>query len=131
MRAIHIDPIHRSVASVEYSGDYQQIYHLIDCDTFDVARINNKGDGIFVDDEGLFKEHQTFFYIEGYPQPLAGKGLMLGTDAGGESVEPTLSTDEVRHRVHFVTPLRTGNGNIVWVEQLEDGVVATYMFEGA
>lgn len=128
MKAILINPFTHSVQSVEYSGDYNQIYKLIECETFDVARINDRGDGIFVDDEGLFKEYNAFFYIEGYPQPLAGRGLMLGCDENGESVEPTLSAQEVRERTHFVTPLRNNEGDIVWVEQKADGTIATYMF---
>jgi hypothetical protein len=116
MRSILIDPFTRTVTEVEYTGDYKQIYDLIDCDTYDVARINQHGDGIFVDDEGLFKEQeQKFFLHEDYPQPLAGKGLVLGCDMEtGESVEPHDSVMDVAAKVRWVVPVRI-NGEVAWV----------------
>ena len=113
MRSILIDPFTRTITEVEYTGNYKQIYDLIDCETYDVARINEHGDGIFVDDEGLFKEgEQRFFLYEDYHQPLAGKGLILGCDMDtGESVATTLTLAEVIDKVEFVTPVRI-NGMI-------------------
>ncbi len=114
-----INPFTRAITEVEYSGDFHQIYHYIEADTFDVARVNDKGDGIFVDDEGLYREGQRFFWIEGYPQPLAGKGLYLGCDlSNGESVSPYFTLEEVNAAVKWVTPIRR-NGQIEWVEWVE------------
>ena len=103
MRAILIDPFTRTITDVEYSGDYKDIYKLIDCDTFTVATINNRDDGIFVDDEGLFKPGQAFFWHDGYPQPLAGRGLVLGCNEEGESVEPSVSMADVVNHTRFMT----------------------------
>jgi hypothetical protein len=103
MRAILIDPFTRSITEIDYSGNYEDIYTLIGRDTFTVAAINNRGDGIFVDDEGLLKPGQEFFWHDGYPQPLAGKGLVLGCDEDGETVEPTVSTAEVAKHTRFMT----------------------------
>lgn len=102
MKAILIDPFTQSITEVDYSGDYHDIYKLIDCDTFTVATINHRQDGIFVDDEGLFKTEQAFFWHKGYPQPLAGKGLILGCDEDGESVEPTTTLEEVKAATQFL-----------------------------
>lgn len=116
MRSILIDPFNKTVTEVEYSGNYQQIYDLIDCDTYDCARINRHGDAIFVDDEGLMRETpQAFFLHEDYPQPLAGKGLVLGCRmSDGETIEPTTTADEVRAKVQWVMPVRI-NGEITWL----------------
>jgi hypothetical protein len=115
MRSILIDPFTRTVTEVEYNGDFKQIYDLIQCDTYDVARINKHGDGIFIDDEGLFKEtEQKFFLHEDYPQPLAGRGLVLGCNEEGESVEPHDSLMDVAAKVRWVVPVRF-NGEIQWV----------------
>lgn len=103
MRAILIDPFKHSITEVEYSGNYQDIYNLIDCDTFTIAPITHRGDAIFVDDEGLFKPEQAFFKHDGYPQPLAGKGLILGCDEEGETVEPTISLADTVAAVRFMT----------------------------
>lgn len=102
MRAILIDPFNREISEVEFNGDFHEIYKLIDCDTFTVATINHRQDGIFIDDDGLFKPDQAFFWHRGYPQPLAGKGLILGCDKFGESVEPTTTLDEVKAATQFL-----------------------------
>ena len=114
--AILIDPIARIVTEVMWNGHYKNIAELTDCDTYDCARINAEGDGIFVDDEGLFKEQQYFFWHEDYGQPLAGKGLVLGCDAGGESVTPHTTLEEVRKKVRFVVPVRINGGDVTWLD---------------
>lgn len=40
---------------------------------------------IFLDDNGLLNDPQRFFLIRGYPDPLAGKGLVMGSDAEGNT----------------------------------------------
>jgi len=34
MKAYLIDPFTKTISMVEYSGDYNEIYKLIECDTF-------------------------------------------------------------------------------------------------
>lgn len=110
-----IDPFAKTITEVEYSGDYKQIYDLIDCECFDVARINGKGDGIFVDDEGLIREKpQAFFIHANYPTPLAGKGFLLGSNDEGDSVTPYCTLAELEQSILWVEPLRMPNGDIAW-----------------
>jgi hypothetical protein len=112
-----IDPFKREVTEVHFAGDYKQIYPLIDCDCFDIARINEHGDGICVDDEGLYREEQAFFYFTDYPQPLAGKGLVLGCRASdGETIAPTITLEQLKAKVKFVMPLRI-NGEFTWIDE--------------
>ena len=71
----------RTVSEVNYSGDFEDIYQAIDCDTFTCVQASERGDTLYVDDEGLINgKEQAFFGWMGYPQPLAGKALLLGTD---------------------------------------------------
>lgn len=100
MKAILIDPFEQTVKEVQYSGDFNQIYDLIDAQTFDVARIG-RGDGIFVDDEGLLNAPTHFFEHSEYPSPLAGKGLIVGCDHQGESVSCKTTVEEVKAKVTF------------------------------
>ena len=103
MKAYLIDPFTQSITEVEYSGDYKQIYSLIDADLFTCADINEFGDTVFVDDEGLINgKPQEFFLVADYPTPLAGKGLVLGTNQEGESVEPSITIDQLRANVDWI-----------------------------
>lgn len=108
MKAYLIDPFTQTVSEVEYSGDYREIYSLIDCDTFTCADFNPFGDTVFVDDEGLINgKPQEFFLIGDYPTPLAGKGLVLGTNEDGESVEPSMTIHQVAARVDWIPNIYT------------------------
>lgn len=103
MKAFLIDPSVQTITEVEYSGDYKQIYDLIDCHTFDVVYID-ESHCIYVDDEGLMKPN-LFFWLEGLtPTPLAGKALVLGTDDEGESIAPTIELPDP----HWMTPFPGG-----------------------
>lgn len=96
-----IDPFTQSISEVNYSGDYKEICNHLQCDLFDVVYINRENDCVFINDEGLFKENQTFFKVSGYPEPLAGRGLVLGTTQDGDSCSPMLSIEELRSMVSF------------------------------
>lgn len=103
MKAFLIDPKTKTIQEVEYDGDYRHIYELGEFGCFEVVYFNTAGDSVFVDEEGMFKEDRHFFIIEGYPQPLAGKGVVLGCDEDGETVAPTVTLDWLLDHVHFPT----------------------------
>ena len=97
VRAILIDPFTQTIEEVDYSGDYKDIYGLIECDLFTTVYLpNTSDDTMFVDDEGLYVENQKFFKIDGFEQPLAGRGLLLGTDEEGESIDCMSTVEEVK-----------------------------------
>lgn len=108
MRAYLIDPFDRALIEVDYSGNFRDIYELCGYDTFAVVTFNDHGDGVYVDDEGLFKKNQRFFTIADYPQPLAGKALVLGVDAEGGSTAPTVDMTWLEDHVRFLPDLTTG-----------------------
>jgi hypothetical protein len=113
MKAILIDPFAQTVMEVEYDGDWQKISKIIGCQWFSTAGLRN-GDTIYVDDEGMFAGETAFFRHNDYPQPLAGKGLILGTDDEGESVEPKLGVSDHASKITFVMPVKVF-GKVVWL----------------
>lgn len=104
MKAHLIDPANRTVTTVELPDSKDRltaIYRHLQCDTFDVAGLPN-GDSVYVDDEGLLKPMQHFFAVRGMPEPFAGRGLVMGTDSRGHSINPTISLTELTHHVKFI-----------------------------
>lgn len=107
MKAYLIDAVAKTVTEVEHNGDYREIYTFLGCDLFTVVRLDStesetdRGDGLFVDDEGLMKPQAHFFKIAGFDQPLAGNGLVLGTDDEGESTAPAMTLAELQAIVTF------------------------------
>lgn len=119
MKAYLIDPAARTVSEVEYSGDYHQITTYIaggfdDCRLFTaVYSAILKEDGsfdpakaydVFVDDEGLINGNpHGWFMLAGYEGLLRGRGLVLGHDGMGESIEPPVTLAELTKAVSFPT----------------------------
>ena len=102
MKAILIDVKNEEVREIDFNETLEHIYELVDCGTFDVLRLDGVN-GIYVDDEGLFVEDQLFFTYHGdnYSHTLAGNGLVLGVNGGGETISPTITVEEVREAVDF------------------------------
>lgn len=103
MKAILIDPFTETISEVDYVGPYQQIYALLSHETMPVDCYTvvglDDGESIFVDDEGLLKDPTHFFIWKDYPQPLAGKGLILGCDDEGKTIGTELTLDYVKSKV--------------------------------
>lgn len=89
MKAYLINSETKTVTPVEYNGDYKTIYTHIGCDLFDIVYAEFGGHklSIFVDDEGLLNSPKHFFLMDGWAQPIAGNGLILGdVDEEGETL---------------------------------------------
>lgn len=109
MRAILIDPFERSVTEVEYNGDWETINQHLTGDagvvdtftTITLMRPTREHDGVtlFLDDIGWNRDQagQQYFWLKGYPQLLAGRGLLLACNEAGESVglDMHIDTDKV------------------------------------
>ena len=102
MKVILIDTKNEEIKEVEHDDTLKNIYKFVDCATFDVLRLDGVN-GIYVDDEGLFVEDQLFFTYHGdnYSHTLAGNGLVLGVNGGGETISPTITVEEVSEAVDF------------------------------
>lgn len=102
--------------SAGLSAIYEALTHeLHHVRTFDVVHVGDAGDAIFIDDEALHYPHDHWFLWRGCPQPLAGRGLILGMGDDGASVSPKTSLEAASAMV------RVGFHNI---EIREDGTVA-------
>ena len=98
--AFLIDPFKKECFEVECDENIEIIHSLIESDYFDIATINNQGDGVVVDDLGLFKPNQCFFMIYGYEYRLGGKGLVIGCDLRtGDTKKPFITFEELKHSV--------------------------------
>lgn len=61
-----------------------------------LSTTNNQvgNDCMFLDDDGLANTQGAYFIIKNYPKILAGKALVVGTTASGETIEPEVATLE-------------------------------------
>jgi len=121
VKAILIDPFEMTVSEVFYGGELSDIYALVGASPVTVVNFGNDGDGIFIDDEGLFRGGQQYFKFEGYPQPLAGKGLILGVDDNGDSVAPVITLAEAKASVRWLSPLT----HQLWMDKTSGQMVTT------
>jgi hypothetical protein len=90
-----IDPFARTVTQVERTAEtsrerLQEIYALTQCATVDAIRPeNSQGDVMYVDDDGLERDEQAFFFCRLFPyQAIAGRALWTGTTPQGNDRDP-------------------------------------------
>jgi len=102
MKAILINPHEETITEVEYSGNYKEIYSLIDCRTFDCVRITPNED-MYIDDEGLLMNNQRYFTLLGTGlNNFAGKALLLSHDDEGETTATNWTLQEVKNMVQWL-----------------------------
>lgn len=107
MKAILIDVVNQTVTDVNVEGGLQGWYKLIGCNYVECAHYFNEHDSIMVDEEGLFKQPEAFFFVEGAHQPFAGNGLVVGVDENGETVDVNMTAEElIRRGVEFIHPMK-------------------------
>ena len=80
---------HRLPKNYWYSYDY-------------FVRLYDNGDGVYLDDEGLYAEHQHFWMHRNYPQPLVNIGAFIGCDPEGETIVPKTSYKQLAKDVRFI-----------------------------
>ena len=104
-KAILINVKNETIEEVLIGEGIEPIYEAIEVDCFDVVGFDEKND-VYVDDNGLLNlsPSSKFFSIEGYHQPLAGNGLIMGINHdNGESIDTTLSVEYIKSIVKFHT----------------------------
>ena len=100
-----VDPYKAEVQPIEVPiDDYKEIQRQLKCDCFTTGGYLENGDVIFVDDEGLLKGPTHFFRVKSVNggQPLAGRGVVLGSDGEGGSADVKTSLEEITSRVRWV-----------------------------
>ena len=101
MKAILIDAKTREVREVSIKGDLKSLQDAVG-GYIELVQLGD-GDDLFVNEEGLLHGEVHFFAIEGYAQPLAGNGIIVGHNGDGDTVSANLTVDWVRERVTFMT----------------------------
>jgi hypothetical protein len=99
MKALLIDPFTKTVTETEVAEGLDAIYKAIDADGFDVIYINSDN-CIFVDEYGLSRKDRLF-RLNTYHQPLAGKGLVLGVNAEGDSCDTSIDWEAMKRAITF------------------------------
>lgn len=92
-RGILINPYDETITEVrdKFVEDYQNIHKNLtelgvhSVHTLTCVRLSNYGDVIWLDDEGHLTAGRKCWSLTGYSYPLAGRGLILGTDHQGET----------------------------------------------
>lgn len=105
MKAFLIDPDQALIREVDYNGNWETIRDWLGgppCEWFDSVRLNDEGDAIYVDDEGLLNGNpHGWFLLHGYGQPLKGFGLVVGIADNGEIAEPFVSLPQLQALIAF------------------------------
>ena len=101
MKAILINPFDQTIKETEYTGDYREIYSLIECRTFDCVRLTPHED-MYIDDEGLLINNQRYFRMLEIGANYAGKALLLAHDDEGETKATNWTLQDVKSMVEFL-----------------------------
>lgn len=108
MRSVLIDPVAKTVTDMQYEGSaYPHIKGVFGDSYVDTAGAVHHGTGmdvLFVDDEGLSKAEITkYFRLPAFsPQPLAGKGVIIGEAVDGEPIDVAISTADILARIEWI-----------------------------
>lgn len=109
-RAILIDPFAKTVTEVQIHGDtLPGMYAALDCQQVNAISMGKVGGiqhDLWVDEEGLFIPwgEQAFYQLNGYPEPLAGRGLIFACSPDGDTISASslLTTERVKTVVSWV-----------------------------
>ena len=100
-----INPASETIDVVKYDyfeGDYTDYQKIIGTRMITFVRLYDNGDGVYLDDEGLYAEHQHFWMHRNYPQPLVNIGVFIGCDPEGETIVPKTSYKQLAKDVRFI-----------------------------
>jgi len=104
MKALLIDPYKQTITEVEHLDDYKDIQKHIRAAMFDHVRIG-ENEGVYIADDGLLTANTStrFFMLSNWRYPLAGYGLVLGSDKYGESVSTQFTIDDLEQDIVWVS----------------------------
>ncbi|TIL49625.1 protein psiB [Mesorhizobium sp.] len=90
-----LDPETTIFRALEFpaGNSYKPLYDLISCQMIEVVRFDERHT-LFVDEEGLRDGLTAFTIFEGYPQPLAGKIILVGGDGSAPYASPLISVED-------------------------------------
>tara|TARA_R100000781_G_C4062484_1_gene121521 strand:+ start:693 stop:1049 length:357 start_codon:yes stop_codon:yes gene_type:complete len=112
MRSILINPINETIKEVWYDKNkelsrLEWIKDNLSVRTISGIRLDDNGNYLYVDDEGMllnmnyfFRYTNNDFYVE--PVLLAGKGLVVSTDEEGNDIESELTIGDLKPKIEFL-----------------------------
>lgn len=114
MRALLINPYDETITELDV-GKHPELYSLLTepgkqgVGTADMIRLTPT-DALYVDDEGHCRAGHMCWTLEGYPTPLAGRGLILGHDAKGDyaSASGAITLEKLKRIVSWLRMVSTG-----------------------
>lgn len=107
-----IDAEKREIREARFSGlkDLQKAVGGLITTAHEIHHFDDSGfsmassyDTVFVDDEGLLKDPQHFFFIEGGHSPFAGNGVVVGVDEEGGTIDALSTKKELEEMVEFAS----------------------------
>ena len=100
MKAYLITPDQQSIEEVEIAG-LDDIKSLVGFDTLESDAIGAAGDRLYFDEECFLRGASGRFQIDTVI-PVSGKGVVVGTAAGGEAFSDVATDiDDLRRRTKF------------------------------
>lgn len=104
MHAVLVDPATQTISNVDYTGDLEHMYKLLNVDIVEVVDMGEAGD-LWVDEEGLFKVTADAMFIVSdlLHQSIAGRGLILGVNEDGETIAAPHDADYYKNKFQFFT----------------------------
>jgi len=104
VRAFLIDPEEEVVIEIDVEPGLRNIYDQVGGGPIDIVRLNDTGDVIYIDDNGLYRQNH-FFALRDFLHPIAGPGLVLGTDSEGDTTDTTFTDSTViADLITWITP---------------------------
>jgi hypothetical protein len=80
--------------------DYKDISKFGKFDLFTCVQMDERGNTMYVDDEGLLNGTNVGFVVKGFDQPLMGNAVILGTNLRtGDSKDTDLTLEQVSEMV--------------------------------
>lgn len=110
MKTLLINPFARTITETEFNGSLDAMYDLLHCSIVEGVYCNDLGEALFddgnilfVDEEGLLGNlsEQAFFIID--DKPIAGYAMTTNSDAEGNTIESTVTLEELKVKVEWAT----------------------------
>jgi hypothetical protein len=103
MRVIKINAQDRTIVEADEEATLEQIQGYVG-GWIENGGVFENGDIIYVDEEGLLKQPEHFFTLEGFPHVIrAGNSYVVGTNSEGKSIDAQSSLQWFKDTVVFLT----------------------------
>ena len=101
-----IDPFTFTISEIRSEDGIDWINVAMECDCFTGGYSEDETlPPLYVDDEGLFKENQAWFWYAGAPQPFTGKAIAMDVNNRGASITPKMSIEKFAKNIVWVFPV--------------------------